>query len=222
MKETNFTLAKTFLFNGIPIEVAEALIESITPQIITFEKGEEIYSPNQYEKKMGFVLSGECSVLQKHTGGDVSLKPVLPGDTFGILTIFLHEQDYPTYIRAKRRSTILFLSANDIHQLIEKNSSIALNIITFMSERITFLNKRIATYSSSSVEEKLTSYILALCKETGKTELPFNKAEAAHAIGVGRASLYRALHSMCESGIVTLNDQKNIIIDIKKLERFKK
>ena len=218
----NFTLTETFLFSGIPTEVAESLIRTISPEVVEFEKGEEIYSPSQYEKKMGFVLSGECSVLQKHAATNISLKPILPGDTFGILTIFLGEKDFPTHITARKRSKILFISSDGIHRLIDKSPAVALNIITFLSERIAFLNKKIDTYSSGSVEEKLASYILAICRETGKSELPFNKALVAQSLGVGRASLYRALNSMCENGIITFNRQKTIIVDIKKLERLKK
>lgn len=222
MKKNNFKLTETFLFRGMTANDAEALIQRVTPEVVEFEKGEEIYSPAQYEKKMGFVLSGECSVLQRHASADVSLKPILPSDTFGILTIFLDEQDYPTYIKAKKKTQILFLSAADIHRLIELSPTVALNIITFLSERVAFLNKKIDTYSSGSVEEKLASYLISRCRDLGKTEFPFNKAEVAQSLGVGRASLYRALNSMCSDGIVAISTQKTIIVDIKKLERLKK
>lgn len=222
LKDVHAFLMNTFLFRGISTTEAERLIQIVDVEVSEFERGATIYSPSRFEKKIGFVISGECSVVQKHASSRVSLKPILPGDTFGILTVFSDADEYPTYIIAKRHSKVLFLTDKNVQKLVELSPTISLNIITFMSERISFLNKRIDTYSSTTVEQKLASYILTLSKGGELTRLSLNKAEAAQAISAGRASLYRALHALCDAGAIALEEKNLIILNAEKLERITK
>ena len=91
-----------------------------------------------------------------------------------------------------------------------------------MANRINFLNERISTYSGGSCEEKLASYIIYLSKQTQCLEFEFNKKRGAEAIGCGRASLYRAIAYLTNSGAIISDDKKIIIKNISILERISK
>ena len=106
--------------------------------------------------------------------------------------------------------------------MIEKNHIISLNVIGFLTERITFLNDRIAAFSGVSVEEKLVNYILGLRKRYGSDEFEFNKKRSAEAISCGRASLYRAMDSLANAGYVSFDNKKVYILDQQGLERMSK
>lgn len=191
-------------------------------ETITFEKGAVIYSPTSYERNIGFVISGECEIYRiKHDGGRVKLNTLLRGQSFGISTIF-SDEDFPTVIYAARRAEVTFITREELMALIDEMPEIALNIIKFQNDRITFLNKKIETFSAGSVEEKLACYIFAEYKKCGDCELPLNRMKTADALGVGRASLYRALDSLVESCIIKLETKKIYIIDPIGLERMTK
>lgn len=168
------------------------------------------------------MISGEFEVCRiKHDGGRVKLNTLSRGQSFGISTIF-SEEDFPTVIYAIRRAEVVFITRDELLALIDAIPAIALNIIKFQNDRIAFLNKKIETFSAGSVEEKLACHIFSEYKKCGEHELPLNRMKTAEKLGVGRASLYRALDSLVESGIIKLETKKIYIIDPIGLERMTK
>ncbi len=199
------------------------VIKNITPEIKTYSCKEEIYTPNDYEHKLCFIVNGECAVERvKGDGNSVPLNLLKKGDSFGIMTILSCEDEFPTRIVAKRTSEILFISKEDTLKIINKYPQIAMNVIAFLSNKISFLNSKIATFSSSSVEEKLSNYILSEHKKQKSDVLPFNCKKSAEAISAGRASLYRAIAALSDLGIIKLENKKIYILDPKGLERNSK
>ncbi len=97
-----------------------------------------------------------------------------------------------------------------------------MNVIRFMSERILFLNEKIATFSGDNVEQKLARLLLCEKIYTDSCEFAFNKKKAAETINSGRASLYRALESLAEKGLITFDNKIIKIIDLCGLERISK
>ena len=215
-------LRKSFLFFNLNDKTYERACSLFSGDTVLFTKGDVIYSPTSYQRKIGFVISGECEVCRiKHDGGRVKLNTLSQGQSFGISTVF-SGQDFPTVIYAVRRSEIAFITQNELISLIENIPEIALNIIRFQNDRISFLNKKIETFSAGSVEEKLACFILGEYKKCGNRELDLNRMKTADRLGVGRASLYRALDSLAESKIIDLQTKKIIIIDPMGLERITK
>ena len=189
--------------------------------ICEFEKDEVILSPDAKSEKMGIIVSGECTVSRPRGGGGiVHLNTLSVGDCFGILSALCPDSEYPTYVTARKRSAIIFISASELDGLIESSPKIAKNLISFMAGRISFLNEKIATFSSDSVLQKLSRYILSLCSADGEYEISFNKNKAAAAINAGRASLYRALDALTDEGIITYDSKKIYIKDRIGLERI--
>lgn len=194
----------------------------LSKEKVVFERGEIIYSPRSYQRKIGFVVSGECEVCrEKHDGGRVKLNTLSQGQSFGISTVFSSE-DFPTLIYATRRVEIVFITQGELEKLIDAIPAVALNIIKFQSDRITFLNKKIETFSAGSVEDKLACFILDEYRKFGERDLTLNRMKTADKLGVGRASLYRALDSLAEAGIIKLETKKIHIIDPISLERMRK
>ena len=123
---------------------------------------------------------------------------------------------------ASRACEVFFITEPELMLLIDRFPAVALSIIRFQNDRIAFLNKKIETFSASSVEERLATYILREHKKYGSTDLHLNRMKTADILGVGRASLYRALDSLAASGIISLDTKKICITDLKGLERIVK
>ena len=157
----------------------------------------------------------------KHDGGRVKLNTLLKGDSFGITAVF-SDDDFPTVVYARRTAEIVFITKNELMTLINRIPDIALNIIRFQNKKLAFLNKKIETFSAGSVEERLAGYLLDEYKKHGTCDLSLNRAKTADVLGVGRASLYRALDSLSEAGIITLDSKKIFIKDPNDLERIVK
>ena len=215
-------LSHVFLFKGIDLEVIEPIAKSFNLDVRSFSRQDIIYSPQEYEKKIGFVVSGQCEVRRsRKEDGGVLLNTLEQYDAFGVLALF-STNVFPTYIYAKKSTEILFISESEIDKMIERNYQIAKNLIYFMANRITFLNSKINTFSGSNVEARLASYILSLSDNMGSSVISFNCKKCAEAINAGRASVYRALTALTEEKTISFDTKKIILIDRKGLERISK
>lgn len=216
-------LAKSFLFLGLDADTVSNLLNKVTVDISNFSRGEVIYSPECFEKRVGFVLIGECAIYKKRTtGNDIPLNTVGPCGCFGITAALTNKEEFPTTVLAKRKCTIAFFTGEALKKLILENSTISMNIIKFMCERIIFLNEKVSTFSSDNVEQKLARLLLSDRINTGLDEFRFNKKRAAESINSGRASLYRALDALKTKGLISFDDKTVIILDPEGLERISK
>ncbi|MBE6532679.1 MAG: Crp/Fnr family transcriptional regulator [Ruminococcaceae bacterium] len=215
-------LGKTFLFSGIETEEISSLLRDVSFEEVGFARGELIYSSSSADSKIGFILSGRCEV--RHLKGDSAsavLNVLGEGEAFGVLSV-LSEKEFPTHIFATKNSTILFLKKEDLLKIVNNNSQIAINLINFLANRISFLNEKIATFSGTRVENRLASHLISESKRNASTSFVFNCKKCSEAINAGRASVYRALASLEADGLITVADKKINIIDLDGLERISK
>lgn len=219
---TKEIMQRTFLFKDVSEPDVSFALSGIDGETITFARGDLVYSPDSKECKVGFVLEGKCEV--RHSKGDGTstiLNVLLEGDCFGILSV-LSEKEFPTQIFATRNSTIFFIGKQDLFKIVNNNSQSAMNLIAFLANRISFLNEKIATFSGTRVEDRLASYLLSKSKALNALTFPLNCKKCSEAINAGRASVYRALSSLEEDGLIKIIDKKINILDLNGLERIKK
>ena len=215
-------LLHSFLFRGIDEEAATRSINAFRISEQIFAKGAVIFAPHKFERKIGFVTSGECLISRPSSGQPIPINVVKAGESFGITTVFSDSDEFPTLITAKSRCSIFFIDSADLINIMQSNNAVSLNVIKFLTRRIEFLNGRIAAFSATNVEEKLINYVLTLYKRYGTTEFPFNKKQSAEAMSCGRASLYRAMDSLSSRGLVRFDSKKIYITDPNGLERMLK
>ena len=221
-KLTEFA-SSLFLFRGIDSKKTEILLKKIKPEVRSYQRTEMIYTPTEFLKKVGFVISGKCEVRRPDScGRRVTINTLSTGDSFGILAIFGEAERFPTEIYATKNTSVMFIEKEDVLSLIRQSGDVAINIITFMSTRISFLNEKIATYSGTTVEMKLASHILSRYEKSSSLEFPFNCKHCSEAISAGRASVYRALLLLEKEGLIKHEDKKIVILDLKGLERISK
>ena len=223
MDRLNDFVSGLFLFRGIEPSKTDLLLKKIKPEIKSYLRTEKIYTPTDFYEKVGFVISGKCEVRRPDTPErHVTINTLNPGDPFGILAIFGERELFPTEIYATKNTSVLFIKKEDILWLIRQNGDVAINVITFMSTRISFLNEKIATFSGSTVEMKLASHLLSRYQKSGTLEFPFNCKHCSEAISAGRASIYRALLVLENEGVIKHENKKIIILDLEGLERISK
>ena len=225
MKNKSFdeAISSLFLFKNVEKTRIDELTDSLTLEIKTFSAGEMIYSPDEFKSKMGFVLSGSCTVERQRTDGvSIPLNQLSAGDAFGVISVFSDSGEFPTFIKAKKEATILFFDRSDVFYLVKNEPEIALNIISFMGDRIAFLNNKISTFSADNTEQKVAKFLLYEAKNQGKSAFVFNCKKTSEALNIGRASLYRAIDSLTQNGIIKLENKLINITDLEGLERITK
>ena len=216
----NNWLTQTFLFKSIDAKDTEALVQNLKIEYKEYKKGDDIYLPNAFESKIGFVVEGQCRVEKiRENGNHIPLNTLNPHDSFGVLAVFTGRDEFPTGIVATASTKIAYIDKENLINLMKKSVQFSLNIINFLSNRINFLCDKIYSFTGDNVEQKLAIYIFDIFKKTGSINLKLNKKHAAESLNIGRTSLYRALDELASSGIIEITEKNIIIHDLEGLER---
>ena len=214
---------KSFLLSDLDENTLSSIKKTLHFDVLEFEPGDLIYSDERFDKSVGFVLKGECTVERPKSDGQALILNILSDfDSFGILAVFSCEEKFPTQIRAKKKSRVLFLSKDGVVGLIQKSPQIALNIIKFMSNKISFLNDKILTFSSDNVEQKTANELLLMHRKNNGQSFALNCKKTAESLNYGRASLYRAIEALESKGIIKYENKIITILDLIGLERIAK
>ena len=213
-------LSKSFLFKGLDSKTLTGIIEANQPKIYSYKRNDLIYPNQNPEEAVGFIIQGKCEIRKPRTDSRKTVINILsPGVSFGILSVF-SDDNFPTEIYATVNSTVLFFSKAQINDFVNSYSQISANIITFLAERVNFLNRKIATFSAKSVESKLASFIVDECERQSSDTIIINAKKTSEEIGAGRASVYRALSSLQDSGLIIFTNKQIQVINKKELERI--
>ncbi len=158
------------------------------------------------------ITSGSVLVFRKGCGLPVLLQRLEKGKVFGAASLFGNESEDVTILRAEDDASVFFLPIELITELVREDSAFAMSYIAFLSGKIRFLNRRMSELSAPSVTQKLAAFLLR--EENGIAQ---TKVKLASALGIGRASLYRALDELTEMGLISVEGKSVTVIDRKSL-----
>ena len=187
-------LQQTFLFRQVPEEGVEWACSN--GQVQSVQRGVVLFAPEHFTHSLGLVLSGQIRV----TRGDLFVDSLGPGDWFGAAALFNGREEYPSTLTAQSECQVLFFSQETVETLIERWPQAARNYIGYLSGRICFLSDRVNSLAAGSAEGKVEQFLLRQADESGVVTL--SAASIAKALGLGRASIYRAFERLEERGAI--------------------
>jgi CRP-like cAMP-binding protein len=170
------------------------------------KEGDDIIDNCASSPALGLILEGTVLVYRKGGGLPVLLQRLTEGKLFGVSTLFCDSSEYLTELKAGSSCKVFFLPCSIITELITSTPSFAIDYIKFLSGKIRFLNGRLSELSAPSALQKLASFLIK-----GEGKLALSKVQLASALGIGRASLYRAIDELIEKGYIS-SDGKQITV----------
>ena len=211
-KNTLEILLSLPLFRGANVKNLEKSMENGNFTCRSYASSEIIYSPEETEKKLIVILSGEASVYTADESRSMLLRRLGEGKTVGVANLF-SDESFVSRIIADKKCETAEISASDFKQLLESDSAILHNYISFLSNKICYLNKKIVTLTAGSAERRLAVFLDSHASETGSDSfiLPVPMNSLAEMLNLGRASLYRAADKLEADGFIT-RDGKNITL----------
>lgn len=221
MKQKVFeALYKCRLFNNADESTVREIADNYA-SLSVCEKNSVIFSETKYTRALVIIVKGKVSVTKKNGNGKILMSILGEGDIFGMATMFYEEENFLTEITALEKVTMLTVPKDSLVKLFSLYPIITENYIKILSERIHFLNKKISTYTKSETIQKTASLILQNCDSEKKISvLPYSITNAADALNIGRASVYRAFESLENSGYIKRNGRKIEILDSAALENM--
>ena len=220
MKLTDFDISeraiirRCFLFKGVSTWILHRALGDKRSQLRWYAKGSLIA-----ERALGLILAGSVLVQSPSGSHKLTLRTFGPGDVFGATALFTMGGSYATRLTALTECRILFFSQELLQVLMREDVVVAENYIRFLSDRIRFLNRKIACLAASSIEEMLA---LRLLETRGKTMPVPSFSRLAEELGIGRASLYRVLDKFVDDGLIARKPHGIEILNVDGLEKIVK
>lgn len=165
-----------------------------------FASSQAICEPHTLLKSIGIILNGSAIVLSSDSDRHVLLRRLMPGDIFGVSSVFSKDCSFVSKIAAKSNCSVAFIPDTVMSELLENDSTIMYNYINFLSDRIRFLNKKIRFFTSGSAERRLALYLDSF--KTSNVKLEESMSALADMLDIGRASLYRAFDRLVADGFI--------------------
>ena len=217
MDKNHAVIVQSFLFNGADFDTINdkfRICESLN--IVKYTPGELILSSDNHTDALCFIESGKARITTNVGERETVIKYAVSGDVFGAATLF-SSMKHNTKVYAETETSVIFLSKEAICTLIENSSIVALNYINFLSDRISFLNRKVAAFTASSAEIKLTMYLYGNMDENYCVSPQTSMSSLADQLGIGRASLYRVIDSLSASQMISYNGKQFKIQDMDAL-----
>lgn len=186
---------QSFLFRGVPEEVLDfCLAESRQERA---ERGAALYTPTRFRRCLGLVLAGKVRV----TRGELFVGILSRGDWFGAAALFNDREEFPSTLTALAECTVLFFPQETVARLLRQWPEAGENYVRYLSGRIGFLSDRLNSLAAGTAEEKVEQFLRHGAHENGTVTV--SATAISQALGLGRASVYRAFESLEERGIIT-------------------
>lgn len=192
-------LSAFFLFDGLGEEALHAIDERLEPSV-TYRRGQVVYNTHAFRRAVGLIVRGSVVV---RSSGEVVINRLHAGEIFGVAALFDSEQDaYVTEITADEDTAVRFIPQELMSRLLAEFPLIAERYIRFLSDRVRFLNRKLSALTVGNTENRLYHYLLSHQDEQGTIQLPDTMTELAKVLNMGRSSLYRALDTLVQEGII--------------------
>lgn len=192
-----------FLLEGLTEEEKAACWQAEAITVCRCVRGEVLYDRTRARRSLVLLLEGRARVLQ----GRVVMNELSPGQVFGAAALFGEAEPYESSVVAAADGRLAFIPQETVSAWMRQYPRIAENYIRFLSGRIRFLNRRLATLTAGPADDRLWRYLLSRRSPDGTVTLPGGMTALAEALGVGRSSLYRSLETLIADGRVERRDK---------------
>ena len=157
------------------------------------------------------LLSGRAHILSGDSGRTVILRTLGPLDVFGAARLFCRDAEPFSRIETLTPCEILMLPKAAVRAWVHEDPVFCDNYLTFLAERVRFLNRKICGFTAGSAERRLALWLAA--EEHDDVVLPASLSALADMLDIGRASLYRAFDRLIDNGLIEKNGREIRIPD---------
>ena len=211
VKHKNFIKDNLFLFENVDLSAIDAMLSFDGVEILEYLPHDVILN-SQTKENMGLIYRGSAVIRSGEDG--VILRKLGAGDTYGAASLF-DKHSYSTAVIATSGCVVISFSKEFIEKCIAYDKTVALNYVTFLAKRISFLNTKIDAFSAKNAEDKLYSYLINLPRdENNEVEITVSFSTMSKMLAIGRASLYRSFEKLEQSGVITKNGKKIILNEV--------
>ena len=132
-------IKKNALLSKIDSQHLKELITNGQILIKTYQRGEEILTPQEFERSLILILSGRVNVLKSGLNQkETFINCLKENDLFGMASLFYETSEYPSKIIARKRCRLLIIPKEIVEQLLESELDFVKAYVKLLSQKFIF------------------------------------------------------------------------------------
>jgi len=171
------------------------------------------------------ILQGRVRIfLQDARGREVILSLLTDEDFFGEMSL-LDGKARSASAQAMAETRVFSIGHDEFYRFLERNSSVALKLLRFLSERLRRADEIIENLALLSVKGRLARLLADWGQRDGKTvegklhfKLPMPKTQIAQMLGTSRETVSRMMSEMHDEGTIQMDGNA---ISVEAIDRLK-
>ena len=197
-------LKQTRIFKDADEKILTSVLNTYGKSV-SYAKNDIVFSRETYSPVLCLIIKGEARVSK----GETVISHLKDGEIFGAAFLYNQSYEFENTVTALTPLKVVIIEKNGVDELIKCDSSISFNYISYLSERIGFLNSKIEGYTKPNAEEKLMLYLKKNADiNNGKCEISVSMTELSHVLQISRASLYRVIETLENQGKICRDGKK--------------
>lgn len=221
MSDIYAILQKTILFKNFNITEVKDLLKNIQLNQKKYKKDEIILMQNDKYDVLHIILKGICiGEMMDISGKVIRVEELAAPELIAAGILFSKDNYLPVIVKTKTPVEMLFINKKDILNLCKKSDRFLINYLEEISDRVSFLSKRLFFMSFKSIKSKIAHYFLTQAQGKEKFLLKLTIEELASFFGIERPSLSRAFQQMEQEGIIKKDKKEIKILEKEKLTRM--
>jgi len=193
----------------------------------TYKKGQTIFFQGNPPFGLYCINSGKIKVSKLGNDGKESIIRIAgAGDVLGHRSLFSQE-NYTATATVIEDAAICFLDKKFIFKAVEKEPTVALNIIQKLSKEMGAAEARNAALSQKNVRERLAELLLILKKTYGiqegnrcRLDIKLTREEIASMVGTANETIIRFFSEFKDEGLIEQEGKVIFIKDENRLVEF--
>jgi len=213
----NISLSTVPLFQSLSVPSLKLLESRIS--MLRFTKRQGIFTEGDNAHGFYIVTKGRVRVYKlSPEGREQILHIVSEGELLGAVSAFSGDR-YPAHAEAMEETECIYISREDLLDLIKREPSIVMNMMANLASRLQHFTTMIENLSLKEVPSRLAAYILYHTGEQDKVfTLDISWSQLASLIGTVPETLSRILKRMNKQGIIKVKGREVHILNRDALE----
>lgn len=180
----------------------------------SFSAGEYLFAAGDDATTLFIIANGQVKVTQDTLSGREQMLRLLTAGDFDGEAVLFTQGEYNTTGLALTDVQACTITRADFQALLQATPELALNVLNALGQRVVQLEAQATAASTSSVGERLASYLVETAATLGSDsyELPLRKKDLAAYLGTSPETVSRRLRSFEDGGYIKQSGRSHIAI----------
>lgn len=165
------------------------------------------------------LLKGRVKMVQiTPSGQQITMRIMIPGDTFGGIALLKPQAGYPATAHAMEDSTAMAWDTEALRDLADDEPTLSMNVMNLMHGTISELQERQKALVTDRVEQRIARILLKLASQSGKKidggiliDIPITRQDIAEMSGTTLFTVSRTLNEWNRDGLLEIGRERVVI-----------